>query len=165
MTETTQINLSRALKLKNRVVNRLSKLDAQITEHNSAIEDNQEYDVRQSYRARLVLAEQLVKLKAAISAANQPIQSTIFEMAECKALIAMLSRVNTRHGPSVEGFSGSRTTYVAQFRKPEIDREIKRVEVEIDRIQDRLDGFNHRTMITVESSLLADSDPPPDAIR
>ena len=61
MAETTQINLSRALKLKNRVVHRLSQLDTQITTCNSVIEDNQEYDVRQLYKARLLLAEQLVK--------------------------------------------------------------------------------------------------------
>lgn len=72
MAESTQISLSRALKLKNRVVHRLSQLDTQITTYNSVIEDNQEYEVRQLYKARLVLAEQLVRLKKAINAANQP---------------------------------------------------------------------------------------------
>jgi hypothetical protein len=163
--ETTQINLSRALKLKNRVVHRLSQLDAQITTYNSAIEDNQEYDVRQLYKARMVLAEQLVKLKVAVNAANQPIQGLIFELAECKALAAMLGKVNTKHGPSVEGFTGARTNYVAQFRKPDIDREVRRVEKEIDRIQDELDRFNHRTLIAVDASLLADAEPPSDALR
>jgi hypothetical protein len=163
--ETTQINLSRALKLKNRVVHRLSQLDTHITTYNSVVEDNQEYDVRQLYKARLVLAEQLVKLKVAINAANQPVQGLIFELAECKALVAMLGKVDTKHGPSVEGYSGVRTKYVAQFRKPDIDREVRRVEAEIDRLQDELDGFNHRTLIAVDASLLADSGPPPDAIR
>jgi hypothetical protein len=163
--EPTQINLSRALKLKNRVVHRLSQLDTQIATYNSVIEDNQEYDVRQLYKARMVLAEQLVKLKVAINAANQPIQGLIFELAECKALVAMLGKVNTKHGPSVEGFTGAKTNYVAQFRKPDIDKEVRRVEKEIDRIQDELDRFNHRTLIAVDASLLADSDPPPDAIR
>ncbi len=165
MTEPTQINLSRALKLKNRVVHRLSQLDTLITTYNSVIEDNQEYDVRQLYKARMVLAEQLVRLKVAINAANQPVQGLIFELAECKALIAMLGKVNTRHGPSVEGFSGAKTNYVAQFRKPDIDREARRVEQEIDRLQDELDRFNHRTSIAVDASLLADSEPPPDAVR
>ncbi|QJW93774.1 hypothetical protein [Frigoriglobus tundricola] len=165
MAEPTQINLSRALKLKNRVVHRLSQFDTQIATYNSVIEDNQEYDVRQLYKARMVLAEQLVKLKVAINAANQPIQGLIFELAECKALVAMLGKVNTRHGPSVEGFSGARTNYVAQFRKPDIDTEVRRVEKEIDRLQDELDRFNHRTLIAVDASLLAEPDPPPDATR
>ncbi|VTS06086.1 hypothetical protein [Tuwongella immobilis] len=165
MAEMTQINLSRALKLKNRVVHRLSQLDMQIITYNSDIEDNQEYDVRLLYKQRMVLAEQLVQLKVALNAANKPIQGLIFELAECKALVAMLGKVNTKHGPSIEGFSGVRTNYVAQFRKPDIDREVRRVEQEIDRIQDELDQFNYRTMIAVDASLLADSDLPPDAIR
>jgi hypothetical protein len=165
MAETTQVNLSRALKLKNRVVHRLAQLDTQITTYNSVVEDNREYDVRQLYKARLALAEQLVRLKTAVNAANQPVQGLIYELAECKALAAMLGKVNTRHGPAVEGYSGARVDYVAQFRKADIDREIRRVEVEIDRIQDELDRFNHRTLIAVDASLVADSGPPPDAVR
>lgn len=165
MAETTPISLSRALKLKNRVVHRLSQLDALITTYNSTIEDNQEYDVRRLYTARMALAEQLVRLKVAINAANQPVQHLIFELAGCKALVAMLGRVNTKHGPSVEGFAGARTNYVAQFRKPDVDREVRRVEQEIDRIQDELDRFNHRTLIAVDASLLADAEPPADAVR
>jgi hypothetical protein len=162
MAETTQINLSRALKLKNRVVHRVSQLDTLITTYNSTVEGGEEYDVRQLYRARVVLAEQLVRLKTAINSANQPIQGPIFELAECKALIGMLGRVTTKHGPTVEGYSGVKTNYIAQFRKPDVDREVRRVEREIDRLQDELDRFNHNTLITVDASLLADSDLPPD---
>jgi hypothetical protein len=163
--ESTQINLSRALKLKNRVIHRLSQLDTLITTCNSTIDGNQEYDTRQLYKARMVLAEQLVRLKGAINAANQPIQGQIYELAECKALIAMLGKVDTKHGLSVEGYSGTKTHYVAQLRKPDVDREVRRVEQEIDRLQDELDRFNHRTQIAVDASLLADSEPPGDAIR
>jgi hypothetical protein len=164
MAEATQVNLSRALKLKNRVVHRLSQLDIQIISDNSTIEGNQDYDVRQLYKARLVLSEQLVGLKVAMNNANQSIQGLIYELAECKALVAMLGKVNTKHGPSVEGFTGAKTTYVAQFRKPDIDKEVRRVEKEIDRIQDELDRFNYRTMIAVDASLLTESEPS-DAIR
>ncbi|MBX9624913.1 MAG: hypothetical protein K2X82_13995 [Gemmataceae bacterium] len=161
----TTINLSRALKLKNRVVHRLAQLDGLIAAHNSEVEGNHEYDVRRLYRDRLALAEQLVGLKAAINAANQPVQRVIFELAECKALVAMLGRVNTRHGAVVEGFSGAKTLYAAQFRKPDIDREVRRVEAEIDRLQDELDRFNHRTTISVDAALLADADPPDGPAR
>ena len=92
MAETTQINLSRALKLKNRVVHRVSQLDTLITNYNSTIEGSEEYDVRRLYKARVVMAERLVKLKIAINSANQAVQGQIFELAECKALIGMLAR-------------------------------------------------------------------------
>jgi hypothetical protein len=159
--EMSQINLSRALKLKNRVVHRLSQLDTLVITYNSTPEDNQEYDVRELYEARTKLAGLLVELKTAINAANQPVQKVIFELAECKALIAMLTKVNTKNGPSLEGYSGVRVNYVAQIRKAEVDREIKRVEQEIDRLQDALDRFNYNTMITIDRSTLADEEPGP----
>ena len=101
--ETTQVNLCRALKLKNRIASRLSRLDQKIIEHNSSIKDYSEYDVRSLYASRMRLAEQLVQLKVDISTANQPIQKQIFEVAECKSLCHTLTRINTRHGPYSSG--------------------------------------------------------------
>lgn len=165
MAEPTQINLSRALKLKNRVVHQLSRLDAQITLHNSAIDGQHEYDTRKSCEQRAAVVDQLVALKVAINAANQPIQHFIFELAERKALVAMLGKVVTTHGVATEGYSGVKTNYVAQLRKPDIDREIRRVEQDIDRLQDELDRFNQRTMIAVDASLLADPAPAAETTR
>jgi hypothetical protein len=162
MAEASKVNLSRALKLKNRVVHRLAQLDNLITSYNSMPDDNQEYDVRALYKDRLVLAEKLVQLKVAISAANQPIQHLIFELAECKSLVGVLKNVNARHGLVVEGYAGVRVNYIAQFRKPDLDREIRRVEQEIDRIQDELDRFNHETLISVDKALISDEEPQPN---
>ena len=53
MAETTSNSLALALKLKNRVVHRLSQLDGQIVAYNSALEDHREYDVRVLYKARM----------------------------------------------------------------------------------------------------------------
>lgn len=162
--ETVQIHLSRALKLKNRVVHRLAQLDTQVTTYNSTTEDNQEYDVREVYKARAVLAGLLIDLKAAINAANGPVQRLIYELAELKSLIAMLRRVDTKHGSSVEGYSGVRVVYVAQMRKAEIDREVARVEKEVDRIQDELDRFNYKTLISIDRATLLDEEPGPSVL-
>jgi hypothetical protein len=163
--ETTPITLSRALKLKNRLVSRLAQLDTLIVTYNSTPEDNQEYDVKNLYKERMALAAQLVDFKALLSEANRPIQRLIFELAECKSVIAMWNKVNTKHGPTVEGYAGVRVTYTAQFRKPDVDRQVKRIEQEIDRIQDELDQFNHKTLVTVETSLLAAGEPRTDDER
>lgn len=151
--ETTQINLCRALKLKNRLANRLARLDQQIATHNSSIKDYSEYNVRELYKSRMLLAEQLVQLKVDISSANLPIQKPIFEVAECKALCAMLNRINTQHGPHTSGYDAIQE-YAAQFRKPDVDKEIRKVEKEIDRLQDVLDQFNFETRITIPKMLL-----------
>jgi hypothetical protein len=162
--EITQINLSRALKLKNRLVHRLSRLDTLITTQNSTPEDGQEYDVRELYRTRGRVVELLIELKMAISVANQTVQKRIFELAECKSLIAMLGRIDSKNGLSVEGYAGVRVTYVAQMRKPEVDREVKRIEQEIDRLQDELDRFNYKTLITIDRAMLEDDEPGPSVL-
>jgi hypothetical protein len=154
MSEPIHVPLSRALKLKNRMVQRLAELDELIVTYNSLPLGQMEYDVRVLLRERLELAMQVVELKSAISQINQPLQKTIFEMAECKALVAMLKRVSTRHGPVIEGYQSTRIDYAAQLRKTDIDREVRRVEKEIDRLQDILDRFNYQTSIAVEKRLL-----------
>ena len=154
----TQINLSRALKLKNRLVHRLAQLDHLIVGYNSTPDENQEYDVRSLYERRAALVKHLIDLKLTISVTNQPIQRLIFELAECKGLVATLLTVPTKHGPNFEGYPPVRRTYVAQFRKAEIDRETKRVEQRIDEIQDELDRFNASTVITIDAAMMDDPD-------
>ena len=164
MPQKTDVNLARALKLKNRMIHRLGQLDAILTTNNSTVEGAADYEVRKAYKARLILAADLVALKCAIATANQPIQNLIFELAECKTLIALLNRLSTKHGVSIEGYSGARVNYVAQMRKPDVDREVARVEREIDRIQTELDGYNHRTTIAIPDAWLAEGEADPDAI-
>jgi hypothetical protein len=43
---------------------------------------------------------------------------------------------------------------VAELRKADVDREIRRLEVEIDRLQEELDAFNHRTTVAIDAELL-----------
>ena len=159
MADTTAITLARALKLKNRVVNRLSQIDAVLVANNSQQEGNHEYDIKALYRTRLELAMRLVGLKAAISAANVPVQPLIFELAECKAHIALLARIDTKHGQTNEGYSGTPVRYVAILRKQDIDRERRQAEAEIDRIQEELDRANHSTTVQVANELLATEQP------
>lgn len=154
-----ELTLARALKLKNRVVSRLARFDALIVANNSNIDDSRDYDIHDLYRARTELVDLLIALKAAINAANQPIQAAIYRLAEYKSLIATLNKIDARHGPHLEGYSSVRVNYVAQWRKVEIAREVKRIEAEIDRIQDELDRHNAGTTIMIDAATLADEAP------
>jgi len=156
MSDTVVVPICRALKLKNRMAQHLRELDELIVSYNSLPVGQVEYDVRQLLRQRLELAMRLVAVKTTISQANQPIQKTIFEMAECKSLVAMLKRVSTKHGPVVEGYQSVRLDYSAQLRKADVDREVRKVEKEIDRLQDELDRFNYQTSVAIERKLLED---------
>jgi hypothetical protein len=165
MAEQVEITLARALKLKNRLAGRLAKLDSDFENYNSLPAGTDSPDLKALYAERNKLVSRLVELKLALNAANQPVQRTIFELGEAKSLVALLTKTSTRHGKVVEGYHGNEVEYVAQFRKGDIDREVRRLEVVIDRLQEQLDAFNHRTMIRIDSALLQEIEatPPPAA--
>ena len=50
-----------------------------------------------------------------------------------------------------------------EMRKGDMDREVRRLEVEIDRFQEQLDSFNYRTNISLDTALLGEIEatPPP----
>jgi hypothetical protein len=158
MADTVVINLARALKLKNRLAGRVNKLDQDIKAYNSTQEGTERPDVKALYSRRADVVRQLVDLKAALNAANQPVQRTIYDLAEHKSLIALLAQLNTHHGKIIEGYPGTEIHYVAQLRKEETDREVRRLEREADRLQELLDDFNHKTTISVAAVLLEDGD-------
>jgi hypothetical protein len=159
--EYIEISLAKALKLKNRLAGRLAKLDTDLKTYNSVHEGAEKLDVPGLYEARRALVAHLVDLKLAVSRANEPVQRSIFELAERKALIALLSGLNTRNGTVTEGYPATPATYVAHLRKADVDREVQRLEAEIDKLQDQLDAFNHQTLIRVDANTVAAAGPKP----
>lgn len=154
MAEQATLTLAKALKLKNRLAGRLAKLDSDLESYNSVIAGSDQPNIRAIYEERRGLVTQLVEIKVAINAANQPAQRTIFRLGELKSQIALLGKMSTKHGTMVEGFAGTHLQYVAQFRKVDVDRLVRELEVEIDRLQEELDAFNYRTTISLDAELL-----------
>lgn len=151
MADTLTITLAKALKLKNRLAGRVTKLTLDIQTYNSVQDGAETVDVRARFAERAAVVARLADVKDAISRANQPIQKAIFELAEKKAEVALLAALNTKHGVYKEGYpTGGDVTYVAQLRKADVDGLVAKLEAEIDRLQDRLDGFNHTTVIEVD---------------
>src|SRR5258707_15203720 len=110
-----EITLAKALKLKNRLAGRLAKIDTDLQAYNSVQVGSDQPDIRALYAERAILVARLIDLKVAIQAANVPMQRTICEMGEQKSLIALLAKLNTKHGSSVEGYAGTEVEWVAQF--------------------------------------------------
>jgi hypothetical protein len=151
MADTLTITLAKALKLKNRLAGRVTKLTQDVQNYNSVQDGTETVDVRARFAERAAVVGQLTDLKAAISRANLPIQKAIFELAERKAEVALLAGLNTKHGVYKEGYpTGGDVTYVARLRKADVDELVAKLEAEIDRLQDRLDGFNHTTVVEVD---------------
>lgn len=165
MAEKVEITLARALKLKNRVAGRLAKLDSDFETYNSQPDGSDRPDIKALYAERNALAARLIELKVGLSVANQPIQRTIFELGEAKSLVALLAKTSTAHGKAYDSYRGTGIDYVAQFRKSDIDREVRRLEVEIDRLQEQLDSFNHRTQVGIDADLLREIEATPPVAK
>ena len=151
-----EITLSKALKIKNRLTGRLSKVQADIQTYNSVPEGQaDQVNVPALMQTRAELVGALVGLKTAINDANREVQRDIYDLAEKKATAQFLAGLNTRHGPQPPAYpSTTEVSYVAALRKADVDALVARLEKEIDRLQDRLDHFNHVRKVEVDGRVL-----------
>ena len=153
------ITLAKALKLKNRVAGKVAKLTQTVQTYNSTQESAERIDVRAAFAERADLVTRLTDLKAAIARANAPIQRDIFELAELKAEVTLVAGLNTKHGTVMEGYpTAGQVTYVAQFRKADVDAMTNTLEARIDALQDKLDTFNAQTLVPVDAATVAAGD-------
>lgn len=154
---TTEITLAKALKIKNRLAGRISSLEADIRTYNSVIEGKEDQvNVENLFKTYLHHKEMLIALKSAIYEANIGIQRSIFEQAEKKGLIGFLQSVSTLHGCSehVHSFANSTFNYVATLRKNDIDLTVKKLEKEVDELQDKIDNYNHTQKIKIDTKFI-----------
>lgn len=151
-----QLTLAKALKIKNRLVGRLAKVQADIQTFNSVSEGQVgQVDVSALMQTREALVEAVIGLKTAINDANREIQRDIYVLAEKKATAQFLAGVCTRHGPQPPVYpSTTEVTYVAALKKADVDAQVARLEADIDQLQDKLDQFNHDRKIEVDSRIL-----------
>ncbi len=146
------ITLAKALKLKNRLAGKVAKLTLTVQTYNSTQGTAEQIDVRAAFAERADLVRRLTDLKQAIARANAAIQRDIFDLAELKAEVTLLAALNTKHGTVLEGYPTSgQVTYVAQFRKADVDAMTNALETRIDALQDKLDTFNAQTLVAVDA--------------
>lgn len=153
------VTLAKALSIKNRLAGRLSRARSSIEAYNSVTAGQRDddagatVDVRAEYERLLMLQEGLVVVKAAIHRANAPVYEDVLRLAEKKALVQMLGGLNTKHGTE-PGYAGVEFRYSATIRKPEVLEMVRRLEAEIDRIQDKLNHFNATATVEVPEAFL-----------
>ncbi len=149
-----EMTLAKALKHKNRVAQKMSRISDDIRQNNSILAVNDpEVDVTALDRMRLELMDYLVELKTAIHLASDKMRSKIFELAELKGSIGFYNSIDTQHGKRQSHHFGAGEEYVehkAVMRKEAIDRIVTELESKIDAIQDSLDEFNGTTRITID---------------
>jgi hypothetical protein len=151
-----EITLAKALKVKNRLTGRLSKIQGDIQTYNSVPEGQAgQVDVPALVKVRDRLVAALVALKTAINEANRETQRDIYDLAEKKATVQFLAGISTRHGPQPAVYpSTTEVNYVAALKKSDVDAQVAGLEGEIDQLQDKLDHFNNAHKITVDGRIL-----------
>lgn len=149
------IALQKALKVKNRLAGRLAKVTNDIRTYNSVlVETKDEVNVPKLLEQRQALVESMVQLKTAIDAANVGIQEKLYVLAEKKALLSMYSTLPVLNGKQRHDYQNTEIEYYAHIKKEEIDKTVKVLESDIDKLQDVIDEFNALTKILVPQRVL-----------
>ncbi|WP_435018827.1 hypothetical protein TA3x_000814 [Tundrisphaera sp. TA3] len=151
------VTLAKALAIKNRLAGRLSQARSNIETYNSVLAGRNEagtsLDVHAEYDRLLTLQEAMVIVKATIQEGNIPIYRDILRLAEKKALVQMFQGLNTKHGVE-PGYGGAEYRFEAAFTKPDTLERIRRLESEIDAIQDLLTHYNNTTRVELPTAVL-----------
>jgi len=154
---TTRISLAKAMKIKNRLAGRLSKVQKTMSDYNSVLEGRAgEVDVAALDKERADIVDALISLKTAITEGSRGLQETIYRLAEKKSEIEFLNALNTRHGAEpAYGLQAVEHKYVATIQLKHVTERVKKLEAEIDELQDKIDGYNaHPERLSVESRVL-----------
>ncbi len=140
------MKIAKALKLKNKLAGDVAKLKELLAGQNSrAVKQKFDYDNREVLASLRAKIAELVKVKAAIAAANAEVYAKIFMLAEIKGLVQILKGMSVKDGRFVESLnyaSSVEVDYVAQLKKAEVDKLVADFELEIQELQDSLDEFN-----------------------
>jgi hypothetical protein len=141
------MKIAKALKLKNQLAGEVGQLKELLTKQN--VRSNKQkfdYDNREILTGLRAKLAELVRVKAAVAAANAEIYDKIFRLAELKGLVATLNALDTKSGVFNEGGRfgdvAYEVEYVAQIGKVEVDKLIAELSAEIQSLQDALDEFN-----------------------
>ena len=156
---TETVTLAKALSVKNRLAGRLAQARSNIETYNSVLAGQRDeqgasnVDVRAEYERLLMIQDGLVAVKAAIQRANAAVYEDVLRLGEKKALVQMVSNLNTKHG-SEPGYNGVEYRYLATIQKPEALELVRRLEAEIDKLQDGLNAYNATTTVEIPRAVL-----------
>ena len=143
------MNLAKALKLKNRLAQKINNLKQEIQTENSArADDPRKIKVEDLMNELEETIEIFIKLKLSIFVASTPMRENILKLGELKSKILFLKGISTKEG-KINDYGDNDIEYSVIFDKIYIKIKINACETEIDSLQDELDKFNHITEIEI----------------
>lgn len=142
------MNVSQALKQKNKLVVELKKQYQIAQKFNSREEGNiRRYSVQNALDKAVELTMELTDLKTKIHLANAPVYDKIFRMAELKNRIKELRKIPTEEGKTEARFSSVASVKEVEINIAQLDEIVQTLEARIEEIQAELDVHNATTQI------------------
>ncbi len=151
------VNLSQALRHKNRIIERMRKLEVEIARNNCVVGGtDRQLDVEAAFSELQQLHDHLVRVKLDIEKATDPIREPILRIGEACAMINFLRQLDTRHG-HVRQVGGSEIyefEYDSALTRETVEAKIRDLEAQLDELQQRIDRHNHTTVVGIDPSIL-----------
>lgn len=146
------MNISKALKVKNRLVGELNRLQDIFKRENSKRNDNvSQVDAEKAYQDVLDAFNKVVALKGAINKATAGISDSLAEIAEYKQYLNFIQSVPVREGPEiVQGSYGKEPvtyTWTTFINRADIDEKVEHYQKKINDLQDSIDEYNAKTKV------------------
>jgi len=135
--------ISKALRVKKRLVEQIRQHTALIRSNNSVLAGNEpDCNVVHEIAERRRTSQRLVGVKIAIETASAPIRHLILTLSEKKDEIAMLRALDCTKGKKAKPYSGDAEEYSAVISDTDRRRYVTEIESEIDNLQEMIDEFN-----------------------
>jgi hypothetical protein len=141
-------NIKQALKQKNKQLKLNMENYSKLTSYNSVEEGAERpYNPEVSMKEWMQGVEDLIELKAKIHRANAKVYDKIFRLAELKSMVKQLRNLDCSVGKQSSYRREEpvvKTTVITLIQRDEM---IKKLEVQIEEIQEELDAHNAKTKI------------------
>jgi hypothetical protein len=147
-----QVRIRKALQIKNRLAGEIANLNKLIQANNSHREGVTQFDVKKLIADRNATVSKLVAIKTALAVANTSIYGKLATLSELKDEIKFLRGLNTTQGEEENGYYPDRVktvNIVAEVTAVDVESNVARLTVDIEKIQDEVDHFNSTTEITI----------------
>lgn len=143
------MTIKQALKEKNRLIKSIEDEFKKIYAYNSVDEGNvRPYSTSESLSNIMSLEEELVDIKTKIHRANMGVYDKIFRLSELKSLAKRINQIDCSAGKVSDRYSRSEPTIkTAEISVVIRDLQVKKIESEIEQLQDELDTHNATTQI------------------
>ena len=146
------MNLSQALKQKNRLAGELVRQQQILQRENTRRSDSvSNVDPKVVWDQIINLSDQLGELKGKITQANVGIYPALERMAELKSRIVFVQGMGKREGPEVTFVGRDQEkveyTWTSFINQEAADKMILELQTKIDTAQDLIDQYNQRTEI------------------